>query len=496
MISSHSSLFIGGEWVTPARADVIEVVSPFTEQVIATVPAGSTEDVDRAVGAARGALVTGAWPSWSPEDRLALVERLRDLLVQRAEDFAQIITAEMGCPITQSRAIQVPNPVGILEAYVEAARTYPFAEVRRSANGQALVLREPVGVVAGVVPWNVPLSLTIQKLVPALIAGCSIVLKPSPETPLDAYLVAELLNEAGCPPGVVNIVPADREVSEYLVTHPGVAKVTFTGSSAAGRRIAEVCGGELRRLTLELGGKSAAVILDDADLGATVEALRMGSFRNNGQVCTLKTRLLVSRTQQGELIDRIGGLLDTMTIGDPAQESTQVGPLVSSRQRDVVESYIAAGTAEGARLARGGGRPDQPHGWFVEPTVFADVDPNATIAQREIFGPVIAVIPYDSESEAVEIANNSSYGLNGSVFTTDIDRALRVARSMATGTVEINGNPAGFLAPMGGTKYSGLGREFGPEGIDPFVEFKSVGLPADYADRLSVAPAPSGEETR
>ncbi|TDO51588.1 betaine-aldehyde dehydrogenase [Kribbella sp. VKM Ac-2527] len=484
-LSSHDRLYIGGEWVVPAGDDRIPVISPVSEEVIASVPAGTRADIDRAVTAAHEALVANPWASTTLEDRIALVERLRDLLVKHSEELAQVITEEMGCPISQSRAIQVVNPVRILEGYVEAATRYPFRSVRRSEHGQALVLREPVGVVAAVVPWNVPLSLTIQKLVPALLTGCTIVLKPSPETPLDAYVVARLLDEAGCPPGVVNIVPADRDVSEYLIGHPGVAKVTFTGSSAAGRRIAEVCGKDLRRVTLELGGKSAAVVLPDADLDLTVEALRLGSFRNNGQICTLKTRLVVPAELQDEFVDRLGDLLDSMVVGDPRDAATHIGPLVSERQRTRVEGYIATGLAEGGRLAHGGGRPDIDRGWFVEPTVFADVDPNATIAQQEIFGPVVAVIPYANEDEAITIANNSTYGLNGAVFTTDVERGVEVARRLETGTVELNGNSAGFQAPMGGVKYSGLGREFGPEGLDPFVELKSIGIPPAIADALA-----------
>jgi aldehyde dehydrogenase (NAD+) len=484
VVTSHNTFFIGGEWVAPATDGRIEIVSPVTEEVIASVPAGSREDIDHAVAAARRALRSGSWPTMTLDERLKIIKRLRDLLVEHDEEFAQVITEQMGCPITQSRAIQVVNPVRILDAYVDVAATYPFRSVRRSDNGRALVLRSPVGVVAGIVPWNVPLSLTVQKLAPSLLTGCTIVLKPSPETPLDAYLVARLLEEAGCPPGVVNVVPADRDVSEYLVTHPGVDKVTFTGSSAVGRRIAEVCGHDLRHVTLELGGKSAAVVLDDADLDQTVSALRLGSFRNNGQVCTLKTRLVVPAALEDEFVDRLGALLDSMPIGDPRDETTQIGPLVSARQRERVEGYIETGRKEGARLARGGGRPDMARGWYVEPTVFADVDPDATIAQQEIFGPVVAVIPYTSEDEAIGIANNSTYGLNGAVFTTDIDRGLRVAERMATGTVELNGNPAGFRAPMGGVKYSGLGREFGPEGLDPFVELKSIGLPNDFVDPM------------
>ncbi len=485
LMTTHDSVFIGGDWIPSATRDRIEVVSPWSEDIIAAVPSGSREDVDRAVAAARKALDSGPWPSMRLEERMAILNRFRELFLEHKEELAQLITAEMGCPITQSRNIQVVNPIGILDAYLETAETYPFRSVRRSWNGQALVTREPVGVVAAVVPWNVPASLTVQKVVPALLAGCTVVLKPAPETPLDAYLMAQLFSEAGLPPGVLNIVPADREVSEYLVSHPRVNKVTFTGSSVAGRRIAEICARDLRRVTLELGGKSAAVILDDADLEAAISALRNGSFRNNGQVCSLKTRLLVPSKREGEFLDRLNALIDTMPVGDPRDEATQIGPLVSTRQRERVERYIASGIAEGARLVRGGGRPSGLEtGWFVEPTVFTGVDPDATIAQEEIFGPVVSVIPYETEDEAIAIANNSSYGLNGSVFTTDIERGLRVAGRIQTGTVELNGNPAGFRAPMGGVKQSGLGREFGPEGIDAYVEVKSIGIPTEIADSL------------
>ncbi|MEU1690085.1 aldehyde dehydrogenase [Streptomyces hirsutus] len=484
-LTTHDLIFVGGDWVDPATHDRIEVTSPWSEEVIGSVPSGCREDVDRAVAAARRALDTGPWPSMTLEERVAILERFRGLLLERSEDLAQLITAEMGCPITQSRNVQVVNPVGILDAYLETVKTYPFRTVRRSAVGQALVTRQPVGVVAAVAPWNVPASQVVQKIVPALLASCTVVLKPAPETPLDAYLMVQLLSDAGLPPGVVNLVPADREVSEYLVGHPGVHKVSFTGSSVVGRHIAEICAQDLRRVTLELGGKSAAVILDDADLDLAVSALRMGSFRNNGQICTLKTRLLVPSKLEDEFLDGLNALIDTMPIGDPRDEATQIGPLVSARQRDRVEGYIASGISDGARLVRGGGRPaGLEKGWFVEPTVFTRVDPDATIAQEEIFGPVVSVIPYQDEDEAIAIANNSDYGLNGSVFTTDIERGLRVASRLQTGTVELNGNPAGFRAPMGGVKQSGLGREFGPEGIDAYVELKSIGISKEVADPL------------
>jgi aldehyde dehydrogenase (NAD+) len=472
LLTDHATVFIGGDWVVPATQERIEVVSPVTEEVIASVPSCSREDIDRAVSAARRALEIGRWPAMALDERMGMIKRLRELLVDHRDELARLITDEMGCPITQSRNIQVVNPVRVIDAYLEAAASYPFRTVRRTEYAH--------------LPWNVPASLMVQKVVPALLTGCTVVLKPAPETPLDAYLIARLLTEAGCPPGVVNVVPADRAVSEYLIAHRGVDKVTFTGSSAVGRRIGEVCGRDLRRVTLELGGKSAAVILDDADLDVTVSALRLGSFRNNGQVCSLKTRLVVPAALEAEFLDRLGVLLDSMPVGDPRNTGTEIGPLVSAAQRRVVEGFIEAGRAEGARLVRGGGRPtDLDRGWFVEPTIFTGVDPDATIAQEEIFGPVVSVIPYATEEEAIAIANNSRYGLNGSVFTSDVERGLRVARRIRTGTVELNGSSAGFAAPMGGVKSSGLGREFGPEGLDPFVELKSIGLPGPVADALA-----------
>ena len=479
----YDRLFIAGQWVAPDGDERIEVVSPVTEEVIAAVPAATTSDVDRAVSAAREAFDHGPWPRSSLSERTGVLEKLVAGLHARDEEMAEIITAEMGCPIAQSRAIQVTNSRRILEAYLDLAPNYPFRSLRRAETGTALVVREPVGVVAAVVPWNMPLAVAMQKLSPALLAGCTVVLKPSPETPLDAYLLAELLEEVGLPPGVVNVVPAQRDVSEYLVRHRGVDKVTFTGSTAAGRRIAELCGRDLRRVTLELGGKSAAVILDDADLDTTVEKLRMGSFRNSGQVCSLKTRIVVSRRRAADVVDRLTALLATMPVGDPLDPDTQIGPMVSALQRATVEGYIESGRQQGARLAVGGRRPAGfDRGWFVEPAVFTDVTPDMRIAQEEIFGPVVSVLTYDDEAEAVAIANDSSYGLNGSVFTADLERGLSVARRMRTGTVELNGNPAGYHAPMGGFKSSGIGRENGPEGLEPYVEPKSIGLPADFAE--------------
>jgi acyl-CoA reductase-like NAD-dependent aldehyde dehydrogenase len=322
------------------------------------------------------------------------------------------------------------------------------------------------------------------KLAPALVAGCTVVLKPSPETPLDAYLLAEILQAAGVPEGVVNVVPADREVSEYLVTHPGVDKVTFTGSTAVGQRIAALCGQDLRRVTLELGGKSASIILDDADMDLAVGAVEGASLRNAGQACSAKTRLVVSRNRKDELLARLVDVVESLPVGDPFDPATKIGPLVTSRQRDIVEGFIESGRSEGANLVIGGKRPDMKRGWFVQPTIFSNVHPDMRIAQEEIFGPVLSVITYEDEDEAVAIANNSMYGLSGSIFTSDLEHGLEIAKRIRTGTVELNGFPAGYEAPMGGVKNRGIGREFAMEGVDGYVEYKSVGVPESLVETL------------
>jgi aldehyde dehydrogenase (NAD+) len=487
---NYTRLFIGGEWVQPRSSDTIEVVSPYTEQVVARVPAASRADVDRAVAAAREAFDHGPWPRTPLTERIEVLRRFSQVLAERQEEVASLVTHEMGCPITLSRTMQALGPRLLLDSFLKLAPGYPWSTVRRSSTGSALVTREPVGVVAAVVPWNAPLLVTMIKLAPALLAGCTVVLKPSPEAPLDSYLLAEMLQSAGLSAGVVSIVPADRDVSEYLVTHGGVDKVSFTGSTAAGRRIASLCGQDLRRVTLELGGKSAAVILDDADLDVAVTSIRGLSLRNNGQACSNKTRILVSRAREAELLDRLTAMVESMPVGDPADPATEVGPIVSARQRGRVEGYIEQGRREGAKVLVGGGRPAVlARGWFVEPTIFTEVAPSMRIAQEEIFGPVLAVLACADEEQAVAFANDSDYGLNGSVFTSDPERALAVARRIRTGTVELNGSVVGFHAPIGGFKCSGIGREAGPEGFDAYVELKSYGLPPVLADSLSVAAA-------
>jgi len=477
----HEKLFIGGEWVAPASAATIDVISPHSEEVIARVAAAGEADIDRAVAAARAAFDDGPWPRLSAAERAAAMARLLAALQERSAEMATTITAEMGSPISFSNMGQVMAANMVLDYFIRLAREYPFEEVRDGMLGPALVRREPVGVVAAIVPWNVPQFTAMLKLGPALAAGATTVLKPAPETPLDAVLLADAIIAAGLPKGVVNIVPAGREVGEYLVRHPGVDKVSFTGSTAAGRRIASICGEQLKRVTLELGGKSAAIILDDADLQSTVAGLLPAMLMNNGQACVAQTRVLASRRRYEEVAEALCSMLDTVVVGDPMDPATLCGPLVAARQRERVEGYIQIGCDEGARVAIGGGRPrGQSTGWYVEPTLFVDVDNGMRIAREEIFGPVIALIPYTDETEAVRLANDSDYGLSGTVWTADVDRGLDIARRVRTGTYTVNNFMMEFSAPFGGFKCSGLGRELGPEGLSAYLEPKTINLPMGY----------------
>jgi len=366
----------------------------------------------------------------------------------------------------------------LLDYYRELATNFPFEEERAGLTGPALILREPVGVVGQIVPWNAPLILTMANLAPALIAGCTVVLKPAPETPLDAYLLADAAIDARLPAGVLNIVPAERHNSEALVRHPLVDKISFTGSSATGRRVAALCGEQFKRVTLECGGKSAAIILEDADIDSVVPALMPFAIMMSGQHCLAQTRILAHRSRYQQVVDAISQAAAQLTIGDPHDPATEVGPLVAERQRQRVEEYIASGRADGATITVGGGRPaSQSKGWYVEPTIFANVDNAMRIAQEEIFGPVLVVIPFDDDEHAVRIANDSKYGLSGSVWTHDLDRAMHIARQVRTGSLTLNEYRIEFGAPFGGYKESGIGREFGPEGLSSFLEYKTINLP-------------------
>ncbi|NSC21475.1 aldehyde dehydrogenase [Streptomyces albus subsp. chlorinus] len=480
--TEHRQLYIGGAFTDPAGDETIEVVSPHTEQPIGRVPHASRADVDRAVRAAREAFDSGVWARRPLADRIEAVTRIKDAFAARGDEFARLISAQNGTPYTTGVMVQSLAALMVWDAALKVAADHPYEERRAGALGPLLVRREPVGVVAAVVPWNVPQFTAAAKLAPALLAGCSAVLKVSPETPLDAYLLAEIADEAGLPPGVLSILPADREVSEYLVAHPGVDKVSFTGSVAAGKRVMEVASRNLTSVTLELGGKSAAVILPDADLDAAVAGITPFAWMINGQACVAQTRILAPRSRYDEIAERFKAAADALTVGDPLDPATELGPLVAERQRRRSLDYIALGQEEGAKVLAGGGRPaSMPTGWYVEPTLFGDVDNSMRIAREEIFGPVICLLPYETEEEAVRIADDSDYGLSGSVWTADVEHGTDIARRVRTGTYSVNTFSIDMLGPFGGCKNSGIGREFGPEGYAEYLEHKMIHLPPEAA---------------
>jgi aldehyde dehydrogenase (NAD+) len=475
----YRQLYLGGRWTDPATAATIDVHSPTTEQLIGSVPRGSEADLDAAVTAARAAFDDpDGWAAWHPKQRGEALEQFAAELEARGAETAARVSMQNGMPIWLAQQFETIFPPLLLRYYSDVMNSAPVEEERQGMlGGTSLVSRQPVGVVGAIVPWNVPQGISFLKIAPALAAGCTMVLKPAEETVLDAFLMAEAAAAAGLPPGVLNVVPGGRDLGAYLVSHPGIDKVSFTGSTAAGRAIAETCGRLLRPVTLELGGKSAAIVLDDADLGASIGAFFGATLLNNGQICWLSTRVLAPRSRYTEIVDTITDLARSLTIGDPLDPETKIGPLVSSRQRERVEGYIAKGKEEG-RLTTGGSRPQGlDQGWFLEPAVFADVDNNATISREEIFGPVLSVIPYGDESEAIAIANDSNYGLGGTVWSSDRERATDVARKVRSGTVGVNHYVNEPTAPFGGIKESGMGRELGPEGLHAFQVYKTIYLP-------------------
>jgi acyl-CoA reductase-like NAD-dependent aldehyde dehydrogenase len=475
LIESHE-LFIGGRWVAPKGTGRIEVFSASTEEPIGSVPDGVEADVDAAVAAARRAFDDPAgWSAWPAADRADAMERLANALDARAGEIARRVSMQNGMPIAISSQLEAVYPQVLYRYYAGVIRQFPLEEVRHGLlGGEILVQKKPVGVVGAIVPWNFPVSLGAFKLAPLLAAGCTVVMKPSPETVLDSLELAEAIREAGIPDGAINIVPGGRELGAYLVEHPDVNKIAFTGSTGAGRRIAERCGALLRPVTLELGGKSAAIVLDDADLASSVENLFTATLLNNGQTCFLGTRVLAPQSRYEEVLQVFGGLANALNVGDALDPATQIGPMASSRHRDRVRSYIEQGKSEGARVVAGGGEPVQQKGWFVPPTIFGDVSNDSTIAREEIFGPVLSVIPYQTDADAVELANASDYGLGGSVWTTDPERGEALARRVQTGSIGINHFMLDPAAPFGGVKASGLGRELGPEGLEAYLATQSI----------------------
>ncbi|MDF3311053.1 aldehyde dehydrogenase [Rhodococcus sp. T2V] len=475
---TYEQLYIDGEWRKSASGNSMTVVSPIHETPIGVATLAAPSDVDDAVSAAKRALRSPKWAALSIDERADLLDRFADELERNSAERAVLTTVQNGMPIGIANWAEGEGVVNLLRYYTSLIRTLPAEETRPRVDGMGttIVRREPVGVVAAVVPWNFPQILTMFKVAPALAAGCTVVLKPSPETTLDSFELAAAADRAGLPPGVLNIVTGGPDIGEYFVAHPGVDKVCFTGSTPTGRKISEICGRLLRPVTLELGGKSAAIVLDDADIASVAQGLATSSLLNNGQTCFLSTRILAPETRHDEVVEAVAALASGLTVGDPLDADTQVGPLVSKRQRERVESYIQLGKDSGATLAAGGGRPDQDKGWFVQPTVFGGVSNDARIAREEVFGPVLTVIPYRDVEEAVSIANDSDFGLGGTIWTSDVRKGLDIARRVETGTVGVNFFNLDYGAPFGGIKSSGMGRELGPEGLSAFFQLKSIFL--------------------
>ena len=469
----HSHHYVDGAWVAPRSAGSIEVRNAASEEVIARVPEGTAEDVELAARAARAAF--GPWAATPIEQRCAFLQGIADGLAARGDEIARVITAEVGMPLKLSQRVQAALPPQVMASYARIAREYPFEE----RIGNSLVVKEPVGVVGAITPWNYPLHQVVAKVAPALAAGCTVVLKPSEVAPLSAFILAEVAHAAGLPRGVFNLVCGSGPlVGEAIARHAEIDMVSFTGSTRAGKRVAELAAGTVKRVALELGGKSASVVLDDADLARAVKGTVNSCFLNSGQTCTALTRLLVPESRYEEAARLAVESAKTFNPGDPMKDDTRLGPLISAVQRERVRAHIRKGVEEGADLLLGGAEPPPglERGYFVQPTVFGSVRPGMAIEQEEIFGPVLSIIPYRDEADAVRIANGTIYGLAGAVWSKDEERALRVARSLRAGRIEVNGGAFNLLAPFGGYKQSGHGREFGRYGLEEYLEVKSLQL--------------------
>jgi aldehyde dehydrogenase (NAD+) len=469
----RDKIFVGGAWVPSSGTGTIDVVNSATEEVMGRIPQGTPEDVDKAVAAAKEAFAS--WSETSPEDRSKYLQRIGEGLQARMEELAKLMAEEVGMPFRLSQMIQVGLPLTTFMSMSQVLQEIPFEE----KIGNSLVVREPVGVVGAITPWNYPLHQIAAKVAPALAAGCTVVLKPSEVAPLNAFVFAEIIEEVGLPAGVFNLVSGTGPVvGEAIAAHPDVDMVSFTGSTRAGRRVSELASQTVKKVALELGGKSPNIILDDANLEGAIKAGLTDAYLNSGQTCSALTRMLVPRAKLAEAEQIAGTVAQTFTPGDPFSDDTRIGPLVSDTQRERVRGYIRKGVEEGAKLVTGGEEPPEglDKGFYVQPTVFSEVTPKMTIAQEEIFGPVLSIMPYDDEDDAVRIANDTVYGLSGGVWSGDPERATRVAKKLRTGQVSINGGQFNPLAPFGGYKQSGHGRELGRFGLEEFLNVKSLQL--------------------